>query len=93
MADQKRSGSARGGGSSSMSGAGDYLGVGLQLGASIVFFLFVGQWLDRRLGTEPWLLLLGVFVGAGAGFYSVYRQLVIVPGEKKRRDEEAGRRD
>jgi F0F1-type ATP synthase assembly protein I len=76
-----------------MSGAGDYLGVGLQLGASIVFFLFVGQWLDRRLGTEPWLLLLGVFVGAGAGFYSVYRQLVIVPGEKKRRDEEAGRRD
>lgn len=58
------------------------------MGASILFFLFAGQWLDRRLGTEPWLLLLGVFVGAGAGFYSMYRQLVIVPRERERKDDE-----
>ncbi len=78
----------RGHGSGSPRGAGDYLGVGFQFGASIVFFLLVGQWLDRRLGTDPWLLLLGVFVGAGAGFYSLYRQLVIAPREREKRDDE-----
>jgi ATP synthase protein I len=65
--------------------AGELLGVGMQFAGSIILFLFVGQWLDRRLGTEPWLLLLGVFVGAAAGFYSLYRQLVIVPRERERR--------
>jgi ATP synthase protein I len=65
--------------------AGQYLGVGIQFAGAIVLFLFVGQWLDRQLGTEPWLLLLGVFVGAGAGFYSLYRQLVIAPRERERR--------
>jgi ATP synthase protein I len=64
--------------------AGRFLGVGVQFAASIVFFLFLGQWLDRRLGTDPWLLLLGVFVGAGAGFYSLYRQLVTVPRQRER---------
>jgi F0F1-type ATP synthase assembly protein I len=48
----------------------------LQLALSIVAFLFLGQWLDRRLGTDPWLTMLGVFVGAGAAFYSMYRRLM-----------------
>jgi F0F1-type ATP synthase assembly protein I len=50
--------------------------VGLQFALSIVVFLYVGQWIDRRLGTAPWFLLIGVFVGAGAGFYSMYRKLM-----------------
>lgn len=50
-------------------------GVGLQFAASIVLFLLAGQWLDARLGTEPWLLITGVMVGAAAGFFSLYRQL------------------
>lgn len=65
--------------------AGEFLGVGLQFAGAILLFLFAGQWLDERLGTEPWLLLLGVIVGASAGFYSLYRQLVIVPRERERR--------
>lgn len=70
--------------------AGEYLGGGLQFAGAIVLFLFVGRWLDERLGTEPWLLLLGVLVGAVAGFYSLYRQLVIAPREREqaRRDRE-----
>lgn len=55
------------------------MGVGLAFAASILFFLFVGMWLDRRLGTEPWLLIAGVFVGGGAGFWSMYRRLVVDP--------------
>ncbi len=53
----------------------DYAGMGLQFGGSIVLFAYAGYWLDRRLGTSPWLLLLLVFAGAGAAFYSMYRRL------------------
>jgi len=54
----------------------EFAGVGLQFAASILVFLYLGQWLDRKLGTAPWLLILGVFLGAGASFYSMYRKLM-----------------
>lgn len=56
--------------------AGSYLGVGLQFALSIVVFVYLGQWLDRRLGTEPWMLLFGLLIGAGGSFYSIYRKLM-----------------
>lgn len=65
--------------------AGEVMGVGIQFAGSIVVFLLAGRWLDIWLGTTPWLLILGVFVGAGAGFYSMYRQLVIKPRERQER--------
>lgn len=69
--------------------AGEVLGVGLQFAGAIILFLFLGRWLDERLGTEPWLLLIGVLVGAVAGFVSLYRQLVIAPRERERRQRES----
>lgn len=65
---------------------GEVAGVGLQFALAIVLFLLLGRWLDERLGTEPWLLLLGVVVGAVGGFYSMYRQLVIAPRERQERE-------
>ena len=72
---------------------GQYAGLGLQFAAAIIVFLYAGQWLDRRLGTDPVFLLLGVFVGAGGAFYSMYRKL---PATQRREDaarEEQKRRD
>ena len=54
----------------------DYAGIGLQFALSIVVFMFAGMWLDRRLGTSPLLLILFVFGGASAAFYSIYRKLM-----------------
>ena len=54
----------------------EFAGVGIQFGLSIILFLYVGQWLDRKLGTAPWLLIIGVFLGAGLGFYSMYRKIM-----------------
>ena len=51
-------------------------GAGIQFAISILVFLFLGQWLDRRLGTAPVFLLVCVFLGAGGSFYSMYRQLM-----------------
>jgi len=53
-----------------------FAGAGVQFVISILLFLYVGKWLDGRLGTAPWLLMAGVFVGAGAGFYSFYRRIM-----------------
>ena len=59
-----------------LAAASSYAGLGLQFALSILLFLYAGQWLDKKLGTSPWLLMLGVFLGAGAGFYSIYRKLM-----------------
>jgi F0F1-type ATP synthase assembly protein I len=37
---------------------------------------YLGQWLDRRLGTAPVFLLVGMLVGAGGSFYVMYTQLM-----------------
>ena len=66
-----------------MGESGAYMGLGLQFGLSIVLFMFAGKWLDSRLGTEPWLMVAGVFLGATAAFYSMYRRLM---RDQKRRD-------
>jgi ATP synthase protein I len=68
-----------------------FAGVGLQFAVSIIVFLYLGQWLDRKLGTAPWFLLVGVFLGAGASFYSMYRKLMAAQArdeaaQKARRD-------
>jgi len=34
---------------------------------------FVGYWLDRWLGTSPWLLIVFFFLGSAAGMLNVYR--------------------
>jgi F0F1-type ATP synthase assembly protein I len=54
---------------------GSYAGFGVQLGATVVVFFFLGYYLDRYLGTLPLFALLGTFIGAGASFYSIYRKL------------------
>lgn len=56
--------------------AGKYAGIGIQFGASIVLFLYIGRWVDQKLGTAPIFLILGVFIGATAAFYSIYKRLM-----------------
>ena len=51
-------------------------GAGVQFGAILVLSSFAGLWLDRQLGTSPWLLIVIVFLGAAAAFYSLYRKLM-----------------
>lgn len=70
-----------------MPGAAEFAGVGLQFAGAILLFLFAGRWLDERLGTSPWLLIVGVFAGAGSGFYVLYRRLVTIPRARKKSGE------
>jgi ATP synthase protein I len=54
---------------------GEFAGIGLQFALTILVFVFGGVWLDRRLGTSPWFLIVFVFVGSAAGVYSMYRKV------------------
>lgn len=49
------------------------LTVGMVLVACIILGYLLGSWLDRRLGTGPWLLVTGVFLGTAAGFVGLFR--------------------
>ena len=57
-----------------MSGS-EFAGIGVQFAVSIVLFALAGVWLDKRLGTSPWLLLLLVLGGSGLSFWSIYRRV------------------
>ncbi len=52
-----------------------FMGLGLQFVLSLLLFLYIGQWVDGKLGSAPWFMILGVFTGASAAFYSMYRAL------------------
>jgi F0F1-type ATP synthase assembly protein I len=76
--------------------AAPFLGHGLTWALSTALFLFLGWKLDGWLGTLPLFTILGAFVGAGAGFYSLYHHLVVKSREQdssgpKGRD--SGRKD
>jgi len=43
--------------------------------AAVFVPAFLGWFLDRRLGTAPWLLFLGFVLGLAAGFTVVFRTL------------------
>ena len=56
---------------------GRFGGYGLTLGIAIALFAWIGSILDERFQTGPLFVLLGTFTGFGAGFYSMYRHLVL----------------
>ncbi len=47
--------------------------VGLELGLSVIIGLGIGYYLDRELGTTPWLMFLFLGFGFVAGFRGVLR--------------------
>lgn len=47
--------------------------VGIELLAGVVFGVLVGVFLDRWLGTAPWLLIVFLLLGIGAGIRNVIR--------------------
>jgi F0F1-type ATP synthase assembly protein I len=67
-------GETKGRATSSMAGAG------LQFVVAVLFCLFVGQWLDGKLGTKPWLMIAGMLLGGGVGFWSLLRLARTVDG-------------
>ncbi len=47
--------------------------IGLLLPSSIAVGLFFGYWLDKLLGTKPWMLLIFFTLGVVSGFLSLFQ--------------------
>ena len=47
----------------------------LMLPSSIAVGLLIGYYLDKWLGTDPWLLIVFLLLGIFSGFYSLLRGL------------------
>ncbi len=45
----------------------------LTLFASVISFCGIGWLMDHWLDTKPWLMVIGIVVGAAAGFYQFIR--------------------
>jgi hypothetical protein len=52
-----------------------YAGLGIQLAVSLLVFVWVGQWADRKLGTGGVLTIVAALAGFGGTMYSVIRKL------------------
>jgi F0F1-type ATP synthase assembly protein I len=59
-----------------------YSGLGIQLSATIIVFLFGGLWLDKFFGTVFIFTLVFVFLGFVGVFYKIYAVLKELEQEK-----------
>jgi F0F1-type ATP synthase assembly protein I len=52
-----------------------YAGLGIQFAVTLVVFVLLGQWADRKLGTGGILTVVAAFLGFGGAMYSMVRSL------------------
>jgi hypothetical protein len=54
------------------------LAAGLTFAVTVALFALGGLWLDGKLGTKPWFVLLGVLLGLVGG--TIHLLTVLAPG-------------
>lgn len=68
--------------SSTMKEVAPYMGLGLQLAATIVIMVLVGDWLDGKLELNYVFTVIFAVAGIAAGIYNLIRSVNII--EKKK---------
>jgi ATP synthase protein I len=53
--------------------AGNTGAVGIEIAAAIAIGYFGGNYLDHKLGTQPWLMYVGLLAGVGAAIKALVR--------------------
>ena len=68
--------------------AGLLLAIPTLLIVSPLVGFFIGAWVDRKLGTSPWMVILGLILGfaaAGRETYMIYRRYQADEEERDKR--------
>lgn len=55
---------------------GRYSGYGIELVTTTLVGMGIGYLLDRWLGTKPWLMVVGLVLGAVSGLWQVYKAIL-----------------
>lgn len=66
--------------------AAPYMGLGLQLAATIVIMILLGDWIDGKLGLNYIFTLSFAFLGIGAGMYNLIRSVNTIEKRKLKND-------
>lgn len=67
---------------------GRYSALGLEMAISVVIGLAIGYYLDKWLGTGPWLTVVWIAIGFAAGVRSLYRSAVQSGKDLEKNEEE-----
>jgi len=63
-----------------------------ELVSGLIVGMIIGWFLDKALGTKPWMLIVFVFLGLGAGIFNVLRaakQMEVVAARQREEAEKA----
>ncbi len=71
---------------------GRYSALGRELAIAVVIGLAVGYYLDKWLGTGPWMTVIWIGIGFAAGIRSLYRAALRSGKELEKEDEEKKRK-
>jgi ATP synthase protein I len=69
---------------SSYSEIGPYLGLGVQLAATIIIMVFLGNWLDEKYHKAPLFLIIGACIGTFAGIYNLIKTVLDIEKKTKK---------
>ncbi len=64
-------------------GPARYAGLGIQFAVTILVFVLLGQWADRKVGTGGLFTILGTFIALGGTLYSVLRAVNKDDGDRR----------
>jgi F0F1-type ATP synthase assembly protein I len=57
--------------------------IGLEMGVAVIVGWWIGQYLDGKLGTTPWLMIVCLLLGVGAAFKAIIREAKRIQSESK----------
>jgi F0F1-type ATP synthase assembly protein I len=69
---------------------GSFGTIGLEIVLSILLGLFIGRWLDGKLGTAPLMTVIWFFFGLAAAGRSLWRSVKQMQAEAAREEREQG---
>ncbi|MCX5726389.1 MAG: AtpZ/AtpI family protein [Candidatus Saganbacteria bacterium] len=49
------------------------MSLGFEIAMPVLFGAGIGYWIDRQFGGRPWGMVVGVVIGAVAGFWNAYK--------------------
>lgn len=70
---------------------GKYSALGLELAIAVILGLAIGYYLDKWLGTGPWMTVIWMAIGFAAGLRSLFRA-ALRSGKDLEKDEEDKRK-
>ncbi|MFA5537455.1 MAG: AtpZ/AtpI family protein [Bacillota bacterium] len=66
------------------------LSFGVTMAVSLFLGFYAGSQLDKKLGTEPWFLIVGLLLGTGLAFYSLFKEIQVLLKQSEKTEKNRG---